>query len=234
MRRFIFVMRIVMMVIIITALVATMTDTSGLVPDSYLDLFTYFTLQANVACLAVWGALSWYAVRRENPPRWVEYGRAFIAANLAVVALIYWGSVFPLGTEDGAQLAWVMAISHVITPLYVAADHVFVGTREPLPWRHVWVVSGYATAWVGTALVRGALGGWVPYEYLEADDGYGPVIAAIALHGAALMALSLVAMRWRSARRIPDPASAPAAPPLSESGLGDPSRVPARQLRSSP
>lgn len=201
-------MRLLMMALIVTALIATLTDTSGLVPDSYVDLVTYYTLQVNVACLAVWGALTWYAVRRQQPARWVEYGRAFIAANLAIVAVIYWGSVFPLGTQDGAQLAWVMAIAHVVTPVYVIADHALVGTREPLPWRRWWWVAGPATLWVGIALVRGALGGWVPYEYLKADAGYGPVIVAVTLHGTVLIGVSLIALRWRSARQVRDLASA--------------------------
>jgi len=197
-----------MMVLIVTALIATLTDTSGLVPDSYVELFTYYTLQINVACLGVWGALTWYAVRRTEPARWVEYGRAFIAANLVVVAVIYWGSIFPLGTQDGAQLAWVMAIAHVATPVYVVADQALVGSREPLPWRRWWWVSGYATLWVGIALVRGALGGKLPYDYLNAETGYGPVIVTVAIHGVVLIAMSVTALRWRSARRVPDPASA--------------------------
>ncbi len=207
MRRFVIAMRVMMMVLIVTALVATLTDVSGLVPESYVELVTYYTLQANVACLAVWGALTWHAVRRTPPARWVEYGRAFIAANLAIVAVIYWTSVFPLGTEDGPQMVWVMVISHVVTPLYVIADQALVGTREPLPWRHLWVVCGYATLYVGLTLARGAIGGWVPYEYLKADAGYAPVVTTVALHGVVLVALSALAMRWRSARRIPDPSA---------------------------
>ena len=131
-----------------------------------------------------------------------------LAANLVVVAVIYWGSIFPLGTQDGAQLAWVMAIAHVATPVYVVADQALVGSREPLPWRRWWWVSGYATLWVGIALVRGALGGKVPYDYLNAETGYGPVIVTVAIHGVVLIAMSVTALRWRSARRVPDPASA--------------------------
>ncbi|WP_296667737.1 Pr6Pr family membrane protein [Demequina sp.] len=213
MRRFVIVMRVIMMVLIVTALVATLTDVSGRVPDSYIDLVTYFTLQVNVACLGVWGALTWHAVRRSTPAPWVEYGRAFIAANLAIVAVIYWGSVFPLGTQDGPQLAWVMVISHVVTPLYVIADQALVGTRRPLPWRHLWIVSGYATLYVGLTLGRGAIGGWVPYDYLKADAGYGPVVSTVLIHGTLLVVFSAVAMRWRSARRIADPSAVPVGEP---------------------
>ena len=205
MSRFVASMRVLMMVLIVVGLVATLTDTSGLVPDDYSLLLTYYTLQANVASLVVWGALTWHSARRTRPPTWLEYGRAYVAANLVLVAGIYWTTIYPLGTEDGAQMVWVMIISHIATPVFAACDQLFVGPERALPWRRWWLVAGYAPVWTVFALVRGADGGWVPYDYLESSRGYLSILTTLSLHFAVLVALSLIAMRARAWRTIPHP-----------------------------
>lgn len=47
-------LRVTMSLLIVGALIATLTDTSGLVPERMIDLLGYYTLQANVIALAVW------------------------------------------------------------------------------------------------------------------------------------------------------------------------------------
>ncbi|NTV38490.1 MAG: hypothetical protein HGA51_00810, partial [Demequinaceae bacterium] len=120
--------------LVLVALGLTLTDTSGLVPERVIDLLGYYTLQANFLAFAVW-VTSVIAARRPTSARVdtaLEYGRAFAAANLVLVAVIYWSMIAPLGLQAGPQLAIVMVISHVITPLYASIDYLVVGNTKPL------------------------------------------------------------------------------------------------------
>jgi len=201
MNRALGIARVLSMVLVIAALVATLTDTSGLVPDSLAELATYFTFQANVIALVVWGVVSFYLARRTPMPRWLEYGRAFVAANLVLVGAIYWIAIAPLGLEDGGQLIFVMIASHIVTPLFAIADQTLVGTRSPIPWRHWWVFVAWATIWVNIAIGRSLLDGPVIYDYLDPALGLASIVGSLAWNFAVLVACALGAMRIRRWRR---------------------------------
>ncbi|MBC7298270.1 MAG: hypothetical protein H5T82_05185 [Demequina sp.] len=149
--------------LVLFALALTLTDTSGLVPARVIDLLGYDTLQANVIALAVWVALTFAAARPTSAKvqRALEYARAFAIANLVLVAILYWVMIAPLGLEAGPQLATVMVISHIVTPVYATIDYLVVGPAEPLPmrgWRGFFAVP---TVWVSRghgAHLRGRLG----------------------------------------------------------------------------
>jgi hypothetical protein len=199
-------LRIIMALLIVGALIATLTDNSGLVPSHYVDLISYYTLQTNVAALVVWTAATLAARGLARPPWWLEFGRAFVAANLVLIACVYWIQVAPLGLEHGPQLVAVMIVSHVITPVYVVLEHVLVGTRSPVPMEALpWLVA-YPVVWSCVAVARVWSGGWVPYEYLEPTRGLGAVAATVIAQGAVLTAFTWAAMRVRRWRRVPDPA----------------------------
>lgn len=194
-----------MMGLIASALVATLTDTSGRVPTSFAEIATYFTFQANVIAMATWGALVFYGIRRQShggqTPRWLEYARAFTAANLVTIGAIYWLAIAPLGTQDGPQLIYVMIISHLVTPLYAVVEQLLVGPRDPLPWRHVWWMTSYATVWVSIAVLRSWMGQEAVYDYLDTARGAGVIVFGLAWNYAILFAASAGAMRIRRWRR---------------------------------
>jgi hypothetical protein len=206
MAKFVVTMRALMVALIVIALIATLTDTSGLVPDSYFDLASYYTFQTNIVCAAVLTVLLWHSYRGTTPARWLEYGRAFCAVNLVVVAIIYWSTIFPLGTEDGAQMTLVMVISHIATPLYIGVEYMMVGTREPLPLAQWWVIAGYAGVWTAATVARSAQGNYVAYDHLDPAIGYASVASNVALHSAILLTVTVVAMRIRRYRTMVEPA----------------------------
>ncbi len=215
-----------MMGLIASALLATLTDTSGRVPSSFLEIATYFTFQANVIAMATWGALVFYAVQRQRrgdaSPRWLEYARAFTAANLVAIGAIYWIAIAPLGLQDGPQLIYVMVVSHLVTPLYAAVEHMLVGSRTPLPWRHVWWLTTYATVWVCIAVLRSLLGGTAVYDYLDTALGFTAIVTGLAWNYAILFGASMGAMRIRRWRRWSEtgtrltPRQGVSTPPLDE------------------
>jgi len=193
-----------MMCLVMSALIATLTDTSGRVPSSLAETATYFTFQANLIAMVAWGTLVFYQWRPGPQPRWLEYGRAFTAANLVTIGAIYWLAIAPLGMQDGPQLIFVMIVSHVVTPLYAAAEQLLVGPRTPLPWRDLWMIVGYASGWVTIAVTKSLLGATSVYEYLDPARGFVSVGFGLLWNFAVLAAAASCAMRIRRWRRWSD------------------------------
>ncbi len=191
--------------LILFALGLTLTDTSGLVPDRVIDLLGYYTLQANVIALTVWVALTVASTRPTSAKaqRALEYARAFAVANLVLVAILYWVMIAPLGLESGPQLATVMVISHIVTPIYATIDYLVVGPAEPLPMRGWWWFFAIPTAWLSVAIPRAYAGGWVPYDYLEPARGLRAIVGTVSLQGLLLAALAVAALRIRGWRSVP-------------------------------
>ena len=211
--------RMVASALVLFALGLTLTDTSGLVPDRVIDLLGYYTLQANVIALAVWIALVIAAARPTSAKtqRALEYARAFAVANLVLVAIIYWVMIAPLGLEAGPQLATVMVISHIVTPIYASIDYLVVGPAEPLPMRGWWGFFAIPTAWLSVAIPSAFAGGWVPYDYLDPARGLRAIVGTVSLQGFLLAALAVAALRiraWRSVPhfQLPEPESEGSAP----------------------
>ena len=191
--------------LILFALGLTLTDTSGLVPERVIDLLGYYTLQANVVALTVWVALAIAAGRPTSAKarKALEYARAFAVANLILVALLYWVMIAPLGLESGPQLATVMVISHIVTPIYAAIDYLVVGPAEPLPMRGWWWFFAMPTVWLSVAMARIYAGGWVPYDYLEPARGLRAIAGTVAWQGLLLAVLTVAVLRVRTWRSVP-------------------------------
>ncbi|PKQ27041.1 MAG: hypothetical protein CVT64_00910 [Actinobacteria bacterium HGW-Actinobacteria-4] len=207
MTRFVVGMRMLMIALIAIALVATLTDTSGLVPDSFFDIASFYTFQTNIILAIVLVVLTWHSLRGSTPGRWVEYGRAFSAVNLVVVGILYWSMIFPRGTEDGAQMVWVMIISHIATPVYFAVEYMVVGSREALPLRHWWIIAGYAGVWTVATVARTAQGDYIAYDHLDpAQHSYLTIATTVSWHSVILLAATVVALRVRRFRAIDEPA----------------------------
>jgi len=191
--------------VVLIALGLTLTDTSGLVPERLIDLLGYYTPQANFLAVVVWVA-SAIAATRPTSARMgtaLEYGRAFAAANLVLVAIIYWSMIAPFGLEAGPQLVIVMVISHIMTPLYATVDYLVVGDAKPLPLRGWWWFFAIPTAWIATAVARAYSGGWIPYDYLDPARGMRAIARTVSWHGVLLAILTIVVLRVRTWRSVP-------------------------------
>jgi hypothetical protein len=200
-------MRMLMIALIGAALVVTLTDTSGLVPESYFDLASYYTFQTNIILAFVLVALTWHSLSGSTPGAWLEYARAFSAVNLVVVGVLYWAMIYPRGMEDGPQMVFVMIISHIVTPVYLAVEYMMVGPREPLPMRHWWTIAGYAGVWTVATIARTAQGDYIAYDHLDpAQHSYLSIGTTVAWQSAILLTATVVAMRVRRFRAIDDPA----------------------------
>ena len=191
--------------IVLFALGLTLADTSGLVPERVIDLLGYYTLQANVFALfaRIGSTIAMARPTSARVDRVLEYARAFTAANLLMVAIIYWTTIAPLGLQSGPVLVTVMVISHVLTPIFAAVDYLVVGNRRPLPLRGWWWFFAIPTVWIGVALARIYAGGWIPYEYMDPARGIAAIARTISWHGLLLAVLTVAVLRVRTWRSIP-------------------------------
>ena len=191
--------------VVLFALGLTLTDTSGLVPERVIDLLGYYTLQANVIALAAWIGSTIAATRPTSTrvDRALEYARAFTAANLVMVAILYWTTIAPLGLQSGPALVTVMIISHIITPVFASIDYLVVGDRRPLPLRGWWWFFAIPTAWIATAVARAYAGGWIPYDYLDPARGMPAIVRTVSWHGLLLAVLTVAVLRVRTWRTVP-------------------------------
>lgn len=159
------------------------------------NFFGYFTIQNNLIGAAALLIVAHYTGRER--PAWVEYLRACAAVYLAIVVTVYWTLLAP---NEETVLEWTNLIVHLTSGVVLLLDWLLEGPRKPLPWKSVWVLTLYPAVWLVVVLIRGAIDGWVPYEFLNPEHGYGAVslvILAIVVAALAVGSLLFQLTRWR-------------------------------------
>ncbi|MEV6757308.1 Pr6Pr family membrane protein [Streptomyces sp. NPDC051214] len=214
---------------------------------SPLRVLSYFTIQSNVLVAVVFalGARRAWQGRRALPP--VVTGGTLL--YISITGLVYHfvlangSSGFAMTDDTGSLSGWHSLANHLlhtVTPLAALLDWLLLTppllalsatSRGGLRWRHAALWLLYPLAYLGFALIRGALmapgsPARYPYPFLDVDaHGYAGVLTNAAVLGLAFYALAvlLVALdRLRPAprrRRPGTPArenriSSPAAGPL--------------------
>jgi hypothetical protein len=163
--------------------------------------FAFFTIQSNLIGVA---AFTWLIRNGDRPrSRGLELLRGAAAVYLTITFFVV---IFLLSNVDvQLGLVWVDVVLHKVFPIIVVLDWIIDPPTARLTPRDalIWLV--YPLIWTGLTLVRGALGGWYPYPFLDpANGGYGQVaIAAVAITiGFVLVSLAIIAIgnaRSRSA-----------------------------------
>ncbi|ALG27762.1 hypothetical protein AOZ07_01275 [Glutamicibacter halophytocola] len=168
--------RILWALVTLAAIVATYADTASRGPVQPMNFFGYFTIQSNALVVAV-GLVAGVAglVKAERVPRWVVGLRALVCVCMVVVGLIYLTLLAPLGAAGGVPLPWANWVMHILGPLFVLGDWLLAKDRMALPYSAVFLILIYPLLWTGAVLVRGATDGWVPYPFLNPDQGYGVI-----------------------------------------------------------
>jgi hypothetical protein len=202
--------RLALALLVLVAIAATYTETAarvGGLPNPF-NFFGYFTIQSNVmgiAALAVSGLL---LLRGRQGPRWLPYFRGAVVGYLVVVGLVYAVLLAPLGVEGGVPVPWANVVLHVVAPIVLPVDWLLVADRPALAWRWLWLVLIYPALWLTVVLIRGVTDGWVPYPFLNPENGADSIavvclgIAATILAAGAL-AYALSRLRVLRLSRIP-------------------------------
>ncbi|MCS3493359.1 hypothetical protein M2368_002371 [Arthrobacter sp. JUb119] len=186
--RFLNLARILWALATLGAIVATYADTASRGPVQPLNFFGYFTIQSNLVVVLV-GLIAGLMglAKGASMPRWVVGLRAMASVCMVVVGLIYLTLLAPLGAAGGVPLPWANWVMHILGPLLVLADWLLARDRTSLSYRAVPLLLIYPLLWTGVVLIRGASDGWVPYPFLDPDQGY-PVIALYVVSIAVLFA----------------------------------------------
>ena len=161
----------------------------------FFNFFGYFTIQSNLIAATALGIAAFYTGRER--PRWVEYLRACATVYLIIVTTVYWILLAPTLVP---QVPWANYVLHLASGIIVLADWLFEGPRRTPPASRFWLVLVYPTVWLVVVIVRGATDGWVPYPFLEPQDGYASVavvVAGIAVAGTVLAIAVFKSTRWR-------------------------------------
>ena len=112
----------------------------------------------------------------------------------------------PLGVAGGVPVPWANVVLHVVTPLYGIVDWLASRDRVRLPLDRLWVVLLYPAVWLVVVLLRGATDGWVPYPFLEPEQGYAAVAGyCLVILVAFLVVGSVVFWGSRIGRRVVSP-----------------------------
>jgi hypothetical protein len=168
------VIRLAIAALVVVAVVATLI---AAVPINVFNFFGYFTVQSNVlgAVVAVIGAVRLLRGASRSTTWTVVHWAA--SSYLAVVGVVYWAILAPLGAAGGVAVPWANIVLHGVTPVLAIVDLLLSPDRDRPPLRALPAVLVYPLVWTVVVLIRGATDGWVPYPFLDPSQGYGVVAA---------------------------------------------------------
>lgn len=200
--------RLLWAAVALVAIIVTWIESATRGPVNPFNFFGFFTIQANSLLVIVAAIAGIAGLLRSGPQaRWIVVLRSLTTVSMTVVGMVYVTLLAPLGLEGGAPVPWANWAMHYAGPILVAVDWIFARDREPLPWRFVLLQLIYPLAWVAVVLVRGATDGWVPYPFLNPNQGGGTVAIYVAVIAVAFTLVSLLVVWW-SRRRFWSGASA--------------------------
>ena len=134
---------------------------------------SYFTILSNLLVAGVSLALAGDPER--DGSRWRVVRLATIA-SITVTGLVHWFFLRPILDLHGASYA-VDKLLHVVVPALALLAWVVAGPRGQAVRSAVLPSLGWPLLWGAYTLVRGAVTGWWPYPFIDADElGWGRVL----------------------------------------------------------
>lgn len=157
-----------------------------------LDLGNYFGQFTILSVLFVSGAMLVSAGAAREPRGWVHV-RASALTALAVAAVLH---ATLLGGAAGASGPIINALLHSALPLLALLDWALVPSAART--RLVTALAGlaFAAVYLGGTLVRGALVGWYPYDFVDPTGpaGYAGLVQSLAIVLVAFLVVGAVVM----------------------------------------
>jgi hypothetical protein len=141
-------------------------------PTRLLRFFSYFTVQSNLLVLAA--AISLVIDPRRDGAAWRVLrldALLGIAVTGVVSATLLAGLIHPVGIG-----VWINIGFHQFSPVWTLLGWLLLGPRPRIDLRTVGWAFAWPVAWLAYTMAHGALTGWYPYPFLNADKlGYGQV-----------------------------------------------------------
>jgi hypothetical protein len=175
-----------------------------------VNFFSFFTIESNVASVAVLVTGAVYVFMKRGDPHWYTLFRVIVVTYMGVTGVVY--NLLLRGVElpQGTTVEWSNEILHVIAPAYLVLDWLFAPGRAPLNWRAIRAIVIFPIVWAAYTLVRGPFAidertgkPWYPYPFLNpgtAPEGYFSVAFYIVLI-ACVVGLVGAGAIWVSRRR---------------------------------
>ena len=142
---------------------------------TWSELPVYFTPLAAIAAVV---ALICAALCGPIEPRWVALLRVNAATYAVITGVVYWAMLSHYGHPT---FPWANAMIHGGTGVLLVADWLLVGRRERLPWHTLWTVFAVPALWLGYIAGNEALGGRIPYPFLDPSHGVARLAVTVAL-----------------------------------------------------
>lgn len=157
----------------------------------------YFTVLANI--LIAWVAWTVALGRDRDTTGWRTLRLTSLVA-ITVTGLVHWFLLRPLLDLTGADYL-ADKLLHVVVPLLAVVGWFAFGPRGRVQGRDVLASLAFPIGWLVYTLVRGAITGFYPYPFLDADaEGYAAV-SAVSL-GIAVLFVGLAALAWQGDGRL--------------------------------
>lgn len=141
-------------------------------PTRLLRFFSYFTVQSNLLVLAA--AISLVIDPRRDGAVWRVLrldALLGIAVTGVVSATLLAGLIHPVGIG-----VWINIGFHQFSPAWTLVGWLLLGPRPRIDLRTLGWAFAWPVAWLAYTMAHGALTGWYPYPFLNADKlGYGQV-----------------------------------------------------------
>jgi hypothetical protein len=141
--------------------------------ERVVRFFSYFTIQSNILAIAMSAILMF---RPDRDGRWWRIVRIASLVGMTVTFVVYLVALRPIvhlhGTAQVTDIGF-----HYVAPLMTMIGWLAFGPRPRIDpgslLRHLIWPLGY----IGYVLILGAVTGWYPYPFIDADQiGYGETI----------------------------------------------------------
>jgi len=196
-------LRALIAVLVLAAVVATLVEVASRTGINPVNFFGFFTIQSNLILAAVYLLSTLAPAALGEPTR--SLVRAAATTYIVIVGIVYATLLAPLGVAGGVPVPWANVVLHVVTPLYGIVDWLASRDRVRLPLDRLWVVLLYPAVWLVVVLLRGATDGWVPYPFLEPEQGYAAVAGYCLVILVAFLVVGAVVFWGRIGRRVVSP-----------------------------
>lgn len=163
-----------------------------------LRFFSYFTVQSNLLVLAA--AIS-LAIRPDRDGALWRVLRLDALLGIAVTGVVFATLLSGLVHPSGIGV-WINAGFHQFSPVWALAGWLLFGPRPRIDARTIRRAFVWPIAWLAYTMGHGAITGWYPYPFLNADTlGYGQVSITVTV---ILVAALAAAFAFRAVdRRLP-------------------------------
>ncbi|MFJ4167856.1 Pr6Pr family membrane protein [Microbacterium sp. NPDC089698] len=179
----------------------------------FVRLFSFFTIQSNLLVLAGSALLA-------SKTRLGRVGRVLFLD--ALLGIIITGLVFSFilapDLELRAEAVFVSNLFHLITPTMFVIGWLLFGPRRQFTITTVAWALAWPAAWLVGTFVRGAVTGWYPYPFLDANVvGYPAALTGAGI--VILVAATLMAVVLLIDNKVPAVRTHPRPEELSQAGV---------------